>query len=230
MKRRGIRVIATLGLTVAMIIVGLGTASAQASVKATDTNANRDYVIAYPLATSRSDSAVFYPTGSIDSSTVVILAEADGSLPGGFSETQLADIIATAKANPERTASGTITIGDSSGSRGYTTWYGGTGCNFGNAAVQQSPSILGANDSATVTYIWWLNNGRGANGSALGYYRGYNGSELGVWASWYGLGSTSINASANAYGRVPWGNVIGLAKFMVASTDCGSYAQGGFTT
>lgn len=50
------------------------------------------YVIVHPTETS---GGTFYPTGSIDSDTTVVIAEPDGSLPGGLTEDQIAALIAS---------------------------------------------------------------------------------------------------------------------------------------
>jgi hypothetical protein len=180
-------------------------------------------VIAYPGFTTEDGSATFYPTGDIDPSTIVVIADADGRLPGGLTEAQVAELIVSGKAG-----SGVEAPGDQLGITPLesTSWISGSNCEWGRAYEQTSLGIT-RDDGGRVTYIWWVTYGQ-ANGQAWGFYKGYNGSDFGVWGKWYPVGRSSESAPSLERKPVPWEGTWGLPKFRAASTYCVLAAIGGF--
>jgi hypothetical protein len=215
-------------VSASLLMISAGLFGAGGSVSADpvpDTSASAlDYVIAYPSITTRDGMATFYPTGPIDPETVVVIAEADGTLPGGMTESQVADKIALMK---QATPASEPMVMEVPSARASTGWIGGGGCQWGPVAHQNGPSIAG-DGNTRVTYTWWQDTGRGSNGRAQGFYRGYYGSDMGIWEKWYDMGSTTPQASALVRGRVPWQGVWAVPKFQGQSTVCGFSAQGGF--
>lgn len=228
MIRKGM-FLTTAAMTVsALILGGAGAAMADAEAVAPDNNLvkiaaeanSRGYVIVYP-ASSKSSDVTFYPTGPIDASTLVVVAEPDGSLPGGMSESDIAIVVeklrdgdeirsearSTAEAVPMVTqwayaATAAAWSGAYNGTNLATGW-GGTAWYGFNAASGTSQRNVG---------------------QGLGYYRGYNGSVFGLWGVYYNLGSAT--ASSNGGMSVPWDNVLATQKFKAkcATTQvCGGY-------
>ncbi len=214
-----------------LIFVALSASSANsASAKMVE---GEGYVIVYPQDALQSAQGTFFPTGDIDEDTVVVIAESDGSLPGGITERQLAEMIAArSAATAERLGLGvtgawsreasnggpTVTP---SGAHSYTAGYTWTGPFSGS-------NIWGWDDTAKVGYTFNVTEGSNqkAGGQGLGHYRGYNGSEFGVWQNWYGLGVASSNSNGGA--TVPWGSVLATAKFKAISLAKPHIATGSF--
>ena len=66
----------------------------------------RGYIIVYPGDAIASSDAVFLETGPISRDTLVVVAEPDGSLPGGMTEADVAELVAQRRAD----ASQTVTV------------------------------------------------------------------------------------------------------------------------
>lgn len=170
--------------------------------------------------------AVFYPTGPISDDTVVVIAEPDGSLPGGLTESTLQALAAEAR-DGKATQFGLDSLGEGAFSvpdtaardfvamasatpRAYltngTSWSG----------IFSGGSIIGTTANTTVSYVFTapLNTAQINAGQGRGYYRGYNGSQMGTWAQWYNLGTATARRTGGA--AVPWGQVISTTAFRAA--------------
>jgi len=180
------------------------------------------YVVVNEADASRVGDAVFYPTGRIADDTVVVIADAEGNLPGNITEAQLQQLVQTRNADARSTAA--VTVGEPT--RGGSQWSAPLGCKYGPIATS-STAVMGMNADYKETYAFWVNTGSPANGSAKGYYRGYNGSTFGTWASWYWIGSSS---GATTKGTVPWGNTLAYPEFQGAATYCSAVSLGAYTS
>lgn len=141
--------------------------------------------------------ATFYPTGEIADSTLVVIANDDGSLPAGVSDSIAAR------------SGGTV-------APRYTLWpWSSTSAGYSGAYT--GGSLIGLNDSTTATYTFNTSQGfnERASGQGLGFYRGYYGSQFGVWEKWYYVGNTGFAETGAA---VPWGNVAATKKFKAICT------------
>ncbi len=195
------------------------------------------YVIVDPDSGIPVGDSTFYPTGDLPDGTYVVIREADGRLPGGLSEKQLASLV-----RQER-AGGAVQLSDGSvvvpppdqasslkspvttlSSAAYAASIGGWSSPYTGA------SIWGFDSTATVYYsfIAFLNTSQLNAGQGLGYYYGYNGSSMGLWSNWYSLGTASDISAGSAL--VPWGSVIAVAKFRaqcITTAICGGYFSPG---
>ncbi len=153
----------------------------------------------------------FFPTGKLDPSVTVVIAEdgVDELVQAFRHEPTLSEVAAIMEKaqldEPEIQPMAT---------HSYVAYQGHYGAEFVGSAV------MGMNDSTRVYYGFNVhhNTTMQACGKGLGYYQGYNGSEMGVWQSWYGLGCTSTTSYGSAGASVPWGNVMAVKKFKAAST------------
>jgi hypothetical protein len=165
----------------------------------------RGYIIVYPADAETYDGATFYATGPISSDTLVVVAEPDGTLPGGTTEADIAAMIATSRSDRSFSSQGSLSplllgwpyaalSSGWSGTYNYSPAYlaGPGGVAYYNFDVEPSTSQTNA-------------------GQGLGYYRGYNGTTFGLWAAWYGL--TAATSSSTGGGTTPWDNVSAYQKF-----------------
>lgn len=180
------------------------------------------YVVVQPSDAVHTKTGTFYPTGPIDSDTVIVIAESDGSLPSGLSDDELSQIVAAMRAGDATAARlavgpGTQISGapnpSASSAAARLTKYQWSAPPLGWGSPVYGNNIIGWNDSARITYAFGVTAGTNqqALGHGLGYYRGYNGSDFGVWSKWYAVGTAT--GSSEGHGSVPWGNVIGRARF-----------------
>jgi hypothetical protein len=204
-------------LVVGLALIGGGPANAAVQGDI----ATSGYVIVQPSdAISVDGNRTFYPTGPISDSTLVVIAEPDGSLPGGVTEAQLNNV-ATQRELVGASPSSSATTAAVAMNNTYEGW---SSVNWSQEFV--GASVIGLNDSTVLYYSFNVNafTSQTNAGQGLGYYRGYNGSTFGVWSQWYGLGSATPGAMRQT--SVPWGNVAAVAKFKVkcaTTTVCGGH-------
>ncbi|MBD7982773.1 hypothetical protein [Oerskovia merdavium] len=199
-------------------------------------NTNPDYLVLYPEDGLEEGGATFYPTGELDEDTVVVIADADGSLPGDISEAQLQSMLSSRSPAAVSAALG-IQGATENGQAPLAartsditpyaahTWTAGVSW----SGAFTGGSIWGYDSSAKVSYVFNVTPGTNqkAAGQGLGYYSGYNGSEFGMWAKWYGVGIASDGSAGGA--TVPWGKVIATAQFKGKSMAPPQGANGQFS-
>ncbi|MFT4210628.1 MAG: hypothetical protein QM626_02045 [Microbacterium sp.] len=178
------------------------------------------YIIVGPSDAVETDHGTFYPTGNISPDTLVVIAEADGSLPGGITESELQTYVAERRAGVEESSTTEIAPSDTV-TPFLTSSYSATSTGWSGAYT--GGSLIGWDSSATAYYSFTVGVGTSQvnAGQGLGYYVGYNGSSFGTWSAWYGLTSAAQNYTGG--GSVPWGNVAATTKFRAkcaASTLC----------
>lgn len=145
-----------------------------------------------------SDDATFYPTGPLDSTSVIVA-------PG------VPVTMAAAKANAVDVAAPTALAASCWKSFAAPLLSGWSG-------TFQSYCYVIGHSGYTKTYLWAPQFGVNQHGctQVLGYYVGYNGGTYGVWAKWYG-GECGYSGDATHYVPVPWGNVAAYPKLRVKS-------------
>lgn len=216
-------------LVSALVLGGAGAAMGETEAAAPDddlvkiaADANsRGYIIVYPATSAKSSDASFYPTGPIDASTLVVVAEPDGSLPGGMSESEVAAAAEKVRAGEDARfeAKSTAEVAPL-----VTQWaYAATAAAW-SGAYNGINLATGPGGSAWYGFNAASGTSQRNVGQGLGYYRGYNGSVFGLWGVYYNLGSAT--ASSNGGMSVPWDNVLATQKFKAkcATTQaCGGY-------
>jgi hypothetical protein len=175
------------------------------------------YIIVSPTSSKASGDATFYPTGPISDDTLVVIPNADGSLPGGVTEHQIQSAVAQKRAGP-LAGMDTLELSGSDAVARDVTEYSWSATSAGFSDLYTGGSAIGVDDSAQVVYTFSTAEGydQTAAGNGLGYYRGYNGSEFGTRAKYYGVGNA--DSSGNGGVAVPWGNVAAVKKFQAQCT------------
>lgn len=196
-------------VVVAGLIVGQVPAAAEASPGAVTAPREGGYVLTNVADAQVTPEGVFYPTGKISASTIVIITNPDGSLPNGLTSAKLHSMYGEevrgvsnqppARNDSVRIAAASYTYLATSASSWSQTYAG--------------PNIIGADAGVTVKYTFSVaaHTAQTNAGQGLGYYRGYNGSDFGTWSKWYNLGVADSDGSKRT--AVPWGNVAAQAKF-----------------
>ena len=176
----------------------------------------------------------FYPTGNIDKDTLVVIRDADGSLPGGISIAELEELLEaeakgdyaaieergfvvadgdTTAANEEPAAplaaGGVVPLAGSTYAALPYTWTSA----YSGVNIWATNSNVRAGYSFDVTY----GTNQVATAQGKGYYVGYNGSEMGTWVKWYGLGVATSGSPAGA--TVPWGYILATTQFKAYSSS-----------
>ncbi|MCL2735090.1 MAG: hypothetical protein FWD75_00470 [Propionibacteriaceae bacterium] len=140
-----------LGLAILSVFATCGSLvvpSHAAGVDGADTRADRlGYVIVNEATGQQVGGATFYPTGPLAPDTLVVVAEADGSLPGGITESQLKDMVAQRRAEAAQATSMEVNTGNVGTDPGPlrvsgVQWSAPLGCGYGPVA-QWSPAIAG---------------------------------------------------------------------------------------
>jgi hypothetical protein len=198
------------------------------------------YVIVHPSdSVTTKDGSTFYPTGPISSDTLVVIAEPDGSLPGGLTEDQYKQVAAQRKSLGSVSDDGlgfnvsSLGIAETPAAQQPETvqddnmpyaYEGHSTVNWSQAFI--GGSHIGLNWSELLYYRFNVNafTNQSNAGLGLGFYQGYNGSDFGVWSSWYNLGISDSHTTGGA--GVPWGNVSANGEFKTKcglSTICGGH-------
>ncbi|WZH36478.1 MAG: hypothetical protein PIR02_17255 [Microbacterium enclense] len=185
----------------------------------------KGYVLLDRSEGERVGDAVFYPTGPVSDETVVVVKDADGSLPNGLTEETLAREVAAIRAGVGSASVPADDRGAASPLAADSYAWGATSAGYSDPF--RGGSAIGWDDSATVSYSFFTNPGynQRASGEGLGFYRGYNGSEFGTWQKYYYVGT---GGSTGAGGSVPWGNTAATKYFRAICTQtvaCGGYFQ-----
>ncbi len=229
MQRRKAFVLLTTPIVAAALIVSAGPASAAVNDVA---NSEGYVIVEASQGITTEDGATFYPTGPIRSDTLIVIAEPDGSLPDGLTEAKLSEIVAQQRAQQRPAATErlgfTVATDNTDAAAGPSLTaakraYAATSAGWSSEFT--GGSVFGFDWSATVQYNFWaagFTSQRNA-GQGLGYYRGYKGGTYGIWSQWFYLGSATSSGGGSS---VPWGNVIGTAKFKArcsTSTLCTGY-------
>lgn len=178
------------------------------------------------------NGATFYPTGALDSETLIVIPNDDGTLPGGLKESELKTLVAEARSrshvmanvarvtltsvtpemSPASMSSAMASFTYAASSTGWSTQYYGS-------------SKIGASSTTKMRYWFNANSGGAQNsGSGWGHYTGYNGGVFGLWSVYYNLGTTP--AGGEKMFDVPWGNVMDITRFRArcaTTTVCGGY-------
>lgn len=229
--------VVALGLSAVPAHAATSTAPSTASAAAAD---DAGYVVVDPSDAEVTSEGTFYPTGPIDENTVVVIPNADGSLPGGLTQAKLNALYSHANTPAGVAAAekaGFVVAGDSTkASTSATTKTAAapaaalaSHAYSASSATEWSrnfagPNIIGASETAKVYYKFGVSAGTSQTnaGQGLGYYRGYNGSTFGTWSKFYNVGSADKNTQGGA--NVSWGNVAAQAQFRAkcaTSTICG---------
>lgn len=243
-KRKAIPIL-TVPFVAAALLLSAGPATAATSSAKPLTTVGDGYVVANPAAGVKIDSSTtFYPTGPLDSGTVVVIPNADGSLPGGLTTTKLKALFAATKAQgPAQAEALGFSVANDSGivspatsgpkaTSAAVTPFASSSHAYGAASATEwsrpytGGNIIGTTASTKVIYSFSVNAGSSQINVGLGrgYYTGYNGSVFGTYSKYYNLGS----ADSNTAGRfaVPWGNTIGTTSFEAKCAryiPCGGY-------
>lgn len=171
------------------------------------------YIIVGPEDGEFVDGATFYPTGPIADDTLVVIADEDGSLPNGLTESTLQEAVAASRAG---TATQMTVNDNETALRASEFAWSATSASFSRPF--NGSSLIGLNDSVRAGYYFYTAIGfaQNAAGNGLGFYRGYNGSQFGTWEKFYGVGNAG---STGGGGSVPWGNVAATKKFMTRCSN-----------
>lgn len=222
-----LKALITIGATAALaasvaFAAAPATAAPAASKPSAVSNSGDGYVIINAQeGVKGANGSTFYPTGPLGNDTLVVIAEPDGSLPNGLTESTLKALtterkVQRAVANPDAVASPMA-----------GTLYAYAATSAGWSGDYTGGSHIGTDWSARIQYNFWAAAGSSQTnvGQGLGYYQGYNGGSFGVWSQWYNLGSATSSGGGT---NVPWGNVAAVAKFhakCATTTACGGYFQ-----
>jgi hypothetical protein len=156
----------------------------------------------------------FYPTGPINSTTIVVMANDDGTLPDGMSQTQLQGLVQAHRANASHTSmSTTATASATVAPYSSAVWSVAQGSWSG---AYNLGANIGWNSSARASYSFKTSCGcQQANGNGLGYYYGYLGSTYGLYSKWYWVGWSAGDWQSTT---VPWGNITANRQFRAGCT------------
>lgn len=163
----------------------------------------KKYVIVQPSSgVAGKDGAIFYRTGRISADTLVVFAEADGSIPAALDVSKSDRPLASTGEGDSAAAVGILAT--RSYSANSTSWSG----------IYVGSYIIGFNDAATLSYYFTAQPGISQQNVAQGrgFYRGYNGSQFGLWSKFYPIGTATAKTAGAA--TVPWGNVAASTQFM----------------
>jgi len=210
-----------------LILTTAGLAQAAENVPGPDASASAPgFVIINPRAsgTVTTRAGTFYPTGPIDDDTLIVIANSDGTLPGGLTETRLEQLVearSSGDGNAIQSHEFSVSAEGVTAASKVSALLGRSyiAAPYAWTSAYTGAGIWGWDETATVSYTFSVTEGTNqqAAGQGLGYYRGYNGSELGVWAKWYSLGVLATSGTTGG-GTVPWGAVVATAKFKAMST------------
>lgn len=167
------------------------------------------YIIANPAAAVRVNGMQFYPTGLISSSTVVIIPNADGSLPVDPAAANAAQLSA-AKANESDAAAMTAAIAPTP-QLSLENTYAATSTEF--SKLYKAKTAIVGNDNTKVSYVFGAKGAQTNAGRGIGWYRGYNGGTFGTYQKTYSLGSAGGQSGASGGGTVPWQGVAAYPQF-----------------
>ena len=213
-------------------LVATSTSMAAASIESTDrqsenADGNDAYVVVdITKATEASDGKIFYPTGNIDSDTLVVIPDNGGTLGGIPVEevTAILDAGGTEALDKALVESQKLEIhGSLSNYLQDVIVPSAANMSFAAPPMGYSPIIehttarIGGPGSQ-VHYGFTVTAGSNQHACATGrgYYEGYNGSEMGVWSKMYGIGCAGGGNTSGA--SVPWGNVASHPAFQARST------------
>lgn len=169
------------------------------------------YVIVRSSDGVKSKDGTFIATGAVDANTMIVIANADGSLPGGVTEEQIAQIAAQRAAGGSQTAALSSTNSTAAATSSLLNTYTANAANW-TGELQSIQSLAGSPGfQKGYTFVVCGACNQTNSGQGLGYYQGYNGSTFGVWAKWYGLNAAWSGHTGG--GSVPWGNVWAYPKF-----------------
>jgi len=197
---------------------------------ATPNDEQGGYVIADPGAARVTEEGVFYPTGKIAADTVVVIPQADGSLPNGMTTAKLERLYGPRHSLPVSARSGEVSPRSVSTAAASNYAYLASSASSWSRSFA-GPNIIGADAGVKIHYRFTVASSTSQTnaGQGLGYYRGYNGSEFGTWSKWYNLGVADTRTPGST--SVPWGNVSAQTKFRAkcaTSTICsGSFSASG---
>ncbi len=219
-------------LTGALLLVGAGVAGGGAAYAAPPTTTDqisaslavqakaaddRGYIVVDSAQGEPVGDAVFYPTGPIAADTLVVIADAGGTLPNGLTQASLDSLVAQKRAGAI-TGSSTEVAAPAEAQRAASSYYAWSASSSGWSQGFNGGSLIGWDDTARASYYFYTAAGfnQRASGNGLGYYRGYNGSTFGTWSQWYYVG---IAGSGGAGATTPWGNVAATKQFRALCTQ-----------
>ena len=168
----------------------------------------------------RTDGTQFFETGVVSDSTLIIIPEADGSLPGGMTAQEIQQHALSARSGQPSTVTQ------------RSSWRTYSAAPYAWSFEYSGTNIFGSSWETRVSYGFTVTEGTNqmACGQGLTYYRGYNGSSFGVWSKWVGLGCAVSNSPS--WGGGSWGNVAATAKFkaqsVVPHVAVGQFYSGGY--
>lgn len=217
-----------IGLAATCVIALTAAMSTAADAKPAPKPEPADYVIVDPHGKNAVETAegTFMPiTGTIDASTLIVVVNPDGTLPGGLTTAEVATLAEARAAGDVATieslgfsADGQALAAPTGGVTALATAYQYAAAPYVWSAAYRGSSLWSGSSTFKAYYSFSVTPGTNqqATGQGLGYYVGYNGSQLGTWAKWYGVGIATDGSNGGAY--VPWGNVLATAQFKAMST------------
>jgi len=193
------------------------------------------YVIVDPTQAVKDGNSVFYPTGPVSDDTLVVIPNADGSLPGGMTMASLQAAVSQIQAAAANVGSDAAVPLHSDGSLGAApqtkvpataadgTYYSWAATSAGWSGSYEGGAVIGTSWTAEALYNFNTQDGfnEAASGMGIGHYRGYDGSTFGTWTTWYDVG-TADNGDAGSW--VPWGYVAAPEQF---EAECDTFGACG---
>ncbi len=85
----------TIGAVAAVAVAMMASTASAGAAEEVVAEPEQDYVIVDPRNAVSTSEGTFYPTGPLDDDTVVVVANDDGTLPGGLSEARLGELLAS---------------------------------------------------------------------------------------------------------------------------------------
>ncbi|QIS44400.1 hypothetical protein [Clavibacter capsici] len=172
------------------------------------------YLIVDPSQAVSTAEGLFYPTGPIDDSTLVVIPNPDGSLPGGLTREKLDAMTSRTAADSDAGDSSARAATEQDG-EDITPDSGHTYFAYSSidwSTPTEGDYVVGFSDETRTDYTFDVfSDGEMNFGQGLGYYRGYNGSTIGIQLAWYGLGYADKTHHGGA--SVPWGDVAASTQF-----------------
>ncbi len=174
------------------------------------------YIIVPPSDSFEYGDGTMYPTGPISADTLVVIQNPDGSLPGGLTESTLAETVAAKRQGVDaEVSSDNNVVARASG------WSPGNAVNVG--------SLIGWDSTARAGYTYNTRPYTAATGSGLGYeYKCTSSTYCGQVSAYYFVGFANQYTNYNTGGSAPWGNVAANRMFLGNCTStpvCGGVAS-----
>lgn len=194
------------------------------------------YVVVYPVSDTppEGEEADLLPTGEIDDDTLVIVANADGTLPLGLEPEELVEAHAVVNERFPRGASDELVLNllesegfDIESASGEVGVQNSTcksfipGLSKWGPASTSSVAVFGR-PGTQVNYRFWPTFAVGQS-LIVGQGIGFDQNTAGQVRRWYNLGSAYTGATQSR--NVPWGNNAATPQFRAQSVNIGASGQ-----